>query len=187
MGHGTEMVHYSVEDFPLNAPSPRPQTDVLRSLAVIYLSTKYPRCLGSSATRRGGCPPLPRLLISINLPCLRSSHLSKGLITTMRALTSSRSFSHGLDLPVYCALPSVPSASNHPTPVDIALSAVDVQRVLSIPLRSIRLRSFASRLTPAPGRIEFLIVRTTLSFPVALHPCFHRRSYFPLLSSQRTG
>lgn len=94
---------------------------------------------------------------------------------------------HGLDLPAFCALPSVPSASTHPTPEDIALSAVDVQRVRSTPLRRIRLRSFASRLAPASGRIEFLIVRTSHSLPVALHLCSRRRSYVPLPPGQRTG
>jgi hypothetical protein len=84
-------------------------------------------------------------------------------------------------------LPSMPSASTHPTLEDIAFSAVDVQRVRSIPLRGIRLRSFSSRLAPASGRIEFLIVRTSFSFPVALHLRFHGRSYVPLPPGQRTA
>ena len=87
-----------------------------------------------------------RVLISVNLPCLRSSPLSRSVITTTRALTSSRFYSRELDLPVSCALPSVPSASTHPTLEDIAFSAVDVQRVRSIP----RSRNQAS-LIPSPA------------------------------------
>ena len=39
---------------------------------------------------------------------------------------------------------------------------------------------FASRLATTTGRIEFVILRTSRSPPVALHPASRRRSYLPL-------
>ena len=50
-----------------------------------------------------------------------------------------------------------------------------------------RLRSFPSRLALTTGRIEFLIVRTSRSFPAALHLRSHGRSYVQLPPGQRTG
>ena len=90
---------------------------------------EYPRCLGSSATDRGGCPPPLRLLISINLPCLRSSPLSRGINTTMRALTSSRFLSRGLDLPASSPATSPPFRRQPPHAVCTSLSHATPQRV----------------------------------------------------------
>jgi hypothetical protein len=42
---------------------------------------------------------------------------------------------------------------------------------------------FPSRLATTTGRIEFVILRTSLSPPVALHPASQRRSYVRLQSS----
>ena len=98
-------------------------------LGVIRSVTECPRCLGSSATRRGKRLPLLRLLISINLPCLRSSLLSKGLLTTTRALTSSRFFSHGLDLPASSPATSPPFRRQPPHAVCTSLSHATPQRV----------------------------------------------------------
>jgi hypothetical protein len=44
----------------------------------------------------------------------------------------------------------------------------------------------ASRLTTTTGRIEFVILRTSRSPPVALHPLSQGRSYFWLQSSNQT-
>ena len=45
-------------------------------------------------------------------------------------------------------------------------------------LRRIQASPFPSRLAHASGRIEFVILRTGSSPPVAPHPAFLRRSYF---------
>jgi len=45
---------------------------------------------------------------------------------------------------------------------------------------------FGSRLTTTTGRIEFVILRTSRSLPVALHPLSQGRSYRPLQSSNQT-
>jgi len=44
---------------------------------------------------------------------------------------------------------------------------------------------FTSRLATAPGRIEFVILRTTRSPPVAPHPASRRRSYVRLQTGER--
>jgi len=46
--------------------------------------------------------------------------------------------------------------------------------------------SLSSRLATTTGRIEFVILRTGRSPPVALHPAFRRRSYVRLQSSNLT-
>ena len=57
--------------------------------------------------------------VSSSLSSLAPSAFA-ALIATMTTLTPDASFSPSSGIPAYCAMPSVPSASNHPTPENIA-------------------------------------------------------------------
>jgi len=83
------------------------------------------------------------------------------------------------DLPVSRTQPSDHSASNHPT--------ASCRRFCTLPLTATggsataaagsRLRHFPASSPSTSGRIEFVILRTSHSPPVASHPASRRRSY----------
>lgn len=74
----------------------------------------------------------------------------------------------------YLAHTSQRSASNHKGDPDIALHAISAYPVC------FRLRPLQAKLAVTPRRIEFVILRTASSPPVALHPASQRRSYLRL-------
>ncbi len=80
-------------------------------------------------------------------------------------------------LPAYLVHPSRRSASNHEGDSQVALAAMPALAMIS------RLRHFQCRLAITPRRIEFVILRTASSPPVAPHPASQRRSYLRLRGS----
>ena len=128
-----------------------------------------------------------------------------GFLATMDALTSGRTVRRVFvrdtprpcthpDLLVSCTEPSHRSASNHLlSPLDLGLVLIqglprglptasrprDLSVVWASPL--------GCRLTTTTGRIEFVILRTGSSPPVALHLLSRGRSYFRLRSSDPTS
>jgi hypothetical protein len=93
---------------------------------------------------------------------------------TMKALTAAP-LTYGAALPAYCATPSRRSASNHVNCRIIAYHHASVTR-------GFRTSPWHRRLAAALRRIEFVILRTNGSPPVALHPASRRRSYLRLRS-----
>jgi hypothetical protein len=92
-----------------------------------------------------------------------------------------------------CIEPSDRSASNHlMSPREFGLVSVPeltAQSADRIPFEdhSVTWASpLASRLATTPSRIEFVILRTSHSPPVALHPLSRGRSYFQLQNSNPT-
>ena len=95
---------------------------------------------------------------------------------------------------VSCIKPSDRSASNHllPPPGPGLVSTRSLPRGLptaSLPRdQSVVWASpFTRRLAATTGRIEFVILRTSRSPPIALHPLSRGRSYFRLQSSNPTS
>jgi hypothetical protein len=87
-------------------------------------------------------------------------------------------------LSVSCVWPSDPSVSKHlARPRD--RFRTQPLSVASSPLARVWASPLASRLAARPGRIEFVILRTSRSPPVALHPASRRRSYFRLQAGVR--
>jgi len=83
-----------------------------------------------------------------------------------------------------CVWPSDPSVSNHlARPRD--RFRTQPLSVASSPLARVWASPLSSRLAARPGRIEFVILRTSRSPPVALHPASRRRSYLWLQAGVR--
>jgi hypothetical protein len=93
---------------------------------------------------------------------------------TMKTLTPTP-LTCGAGLPAYLATPAGRSVSNH---VELPGHRY---RHASVP-SEFRTSPRMSRLVAAPRRIEFVLLRTDLSPPVALHPASRRRSYLRLRS-----
>jgi hypothetical protein len=129
-----------------------------------------------------------------------------GFLATMGALTPVRSALRTLirgnehrpctrtGLLVSCIKPSDRSASNHlmpppgfclvlPRSLPRGLPTASLSRDPSVTWAS----PFAGRLATTTGRIEFVILRTSRSPPVALHPLSRGRSYFRLRGSDPTS
>ena len=96
----------------------------------------------------------------------------------MKALTPAP-FTYGTGLPTYLATSSCRSVSNH---VDCPVIAYHHASVTGV----FRTSPCMSRLVAAPRRIEFVILRTDSSPPVALHLASRRRSYLRLRSLWHT-
>jgi hypothetical protein len=95
-------------------------------------------------------------------------------IGTMKALTAAR-LTHRAALPAFLATPSCRSVSNHVGCRVIAYHHASVTR-------EFRTSPWNRRLAAALRRIEFVLLRTNSSPPVALHPASQRRSYLRLRS-----
>ena len=88
-------------------------------------------------------------------------------------------------------LPAVPSPTTRCRPRLLGLVSLPrlTARVCLVSLLGTRASwasPFPSRLATATGRIEFVILRTSSSSPVALHPASRRRSYLRLSRSGPT-
>jgi hypothetical protein len=128
-----------------------------------------------------------------------------GFLATMGALTPGRPALRILirdnerrpgnrsGLLVSCIKPSRRSASNHPVAASGVWSGFDSEPTaqpagcipFSGPWRRLGF-TMDSRLAATTGRIEFVILRTSGSLPVALHPLSRGRSYFQLQRSDPT-
>jgi hypothetical protein len=93
---------------------------------------------------------------------------------TMKTLTPTP-LTYGAGLPAYFATPSGRSISNHVNCLVIASHHASVTS-------EFRTSPWHRRLAAALRRIEFVLLRTDLSPPVALHPASRRRSYLRLRS-----
>ena len=93
---------------------------------------------------------------------------------TMETLTPTP-LTYGAGLPVYCTTSSCRSVSNHAGCLNIAYHHASVTSEFRASLMN-------SRLAAASRRIEFVILRTNSSPPVAFHPASRRRSYLRLRS-----
>ena len=127
-------------------------------LRVAHASTFLPpvprRCFASSASRRGSSPPR---------------------CGTMKALTPTP-LTDSVGLPAYCATPSCRSVSNHGGCLAIAFHHASVTS-------EFRTSPWYRRLVAALRRIEFVILRTDSSPPVAApRPASQRRSFLRLRS-----
>lgn len=139
-------------------------------------------CLALAGTIDAGSSLCSALTLShppSYLPSLGAALLSALLAAphrcgTMKALTPTP-LTYGAGLPTYCATPSCRSVSNH---VDCRVIAYHHASVT----REFRTSPCMSRLVAVPRRIEFVILRTDCSPPVALHPASRRRSYLRLRS-----
>jgi hypothetical protein len=125
------------------------------------------------------CHSVSLTLLPSCLPSLGAALLSALLAAphrcgTMKALTPAP-LTCGAGLPTYFATPSCRSVSNHG---DCRVIAFHHASVTS----EFRTSPCMSRLVAAPRRIEFVILRTDHSPPVALHPALRRRSYLRLRS-----
>ena len=114
-------------------------------------------------------PPFPRRGFAL--------HAFRGdcRYSTMKALTSDRVTSR-TGLPVYRTMPSDHSISNHLTYPCRSFNTLPLSSAGSLS------KGTGFALLPAsspvsPGRIEFVILRTGRSPPVAPHPASRRRSY----------
>jgi len=92
----------------------------------------------------------------------------------MKALTPTP-LTYGAGLPVFFATPSCRSISNHVNCLVIAFHHASVTS-------EFRTSPWYRRLVAALRRIEFVILRTDTSPPVAPHPASRRRSYLRLRS-----
>ena len=125
------------------------------------------------------CHDLSLTLPPSCLPSLGAALLSALLAAprrcgTMKALTPAP-LTYGAGLPAYLATPSCRSVSNHVGCLVIALHHASVSS-------EFRTSPWNRRLVAALRRIEFVILRTDSSPPVALHPASRRRSYLRLRS-----
>ncbi len=122
-------------------------------------------------------PPVPRRRFASSASrgsFFFSSSSSFPRCGTMKALTPTP-LTYGAGLPAYLATPSCRSVSNH---VDCRVIAYHHASVT----RGFRTSPCMSRLVAVPRRIEFVILRTDSSPPVALHLASRRRSYLRLRS-----
>jgi len=92
----------------------------------------------------------------------------------MKALTPAP-LTYGAALPAYFATPSCRSISNHVNCLVIAFHHASVTS-------DFRTSPWYRRLVAALRRIEFVILRTDTSPPVAPHPASRRRSFLRLRS-----
>ena len=93
---------------------------------------------------------------------------------TMKTLTPTP-LTYGAGLPAYFATPSCRSISNHVNCLVIAFHHASVTS-------EFRTSPWYRRLVAALRRIEFVILRTDTSLPIAPHPASRRRSYLRLRS-----
>jgi hypothetical protein len=94
---------------------------------------------------------------------------------TMETLTPAP-LTHSARLPAYCTTPSCRSISNH-----VGLPRHRFTHHASVS-SAFRASPWNRRLAAAPRRIEFVILRTNNSPPVAPHLASQRRSYLQLRS-----
>jgi hypothetical protein len=125
------------------------------------------------------CHSVSLTLLPSYLPSLGAALLSALLAAlhrcgTMKVLTPAP-FTFSAGLPTYCATPSCRSVSNHVDCRVIAYHHASVTRVF-------RTSPCMSKLVAVPRRIEFVLLRTDSSPPVALHLASRRRSYLRLRS-----
>jgi len=125
------------------------------------------------------CHSVSLTLLPSCLPSLSAALLSALLAAprrcgTMKALTPTP-LTYGAGLPVYFATPSCRSISNHVNCLVIAFHHASVTS-------EFRTSPWYRRLVAALRRIEFVILRTDTSPPVAPHPASRRRSYLRLRS-----
>ena len=119
-------------------------------------------------------PHPPSCLPSLGTVLLSAPLAAARRCGTMKALTAAP-LTYGPALPTYFATPSFRSASNH---VDCRIIADHHASVT----RGFRTSPCMRRLVAAPRRIEFVILRTNSSPPVALHLASRRRSFLRLRS-----
>ena len=143
------------------------------SLCVLFSPCGHYRRLLSALLRCDSLPstflpPVPRRCFAFSA--------SRGFCRcgTMKVLTPAP-FTYDAGLPTYFATPSCRSVSNH---VDCPVIAYHHASVT----RGFRTSPCMSRLVAVPRRIEFVILRTDCSPPVALHLASRRRSYLRLRS-----
>ena len=120
------------------------------------------------------CHSVSLTLLPSCLPSLGAALLSALLAAprrygTMKALTPAP-LTYGAGLPTYFATPSCRSASNHRGCLNTAYHHASVSS-------EFRTSPCMRRLVAALRRIEFVILRTDSSPPVALHLASRRRSY----------
>ena len=77
------------------------------------------------------------------------------------------------------------SVSNHPMPSHRRFNTLPISAAGFRALARVRTSPFTRRLVKTSGRIEFVILRTDSSSPVASHPASRRRSYIRLQAGER--
>ena len=103
---------------------------------------------------------------------------------TMGALTPARLSSPDRSPRfMYTAFVTIPSPTTRCTPAAAFARYPSARRVSRF--RGFRLRHSSASSPVAPGRIEFVILRTGRSPPVASHPASRRRSYSRLQAGER--
>ena len=132
------------------------------------IDARFSLCSALTLPHPPSClPSLGTVLLSALLPALCRC-------ATMKALTAAP-LTFGPALPDYFATPSCRSISNHVNCQIIAFHHASVTRVF-------RTSPWHRRLAAALRRIEFVILRTNSSPPVALHLASRRRSFLRLRS-----
>ena len=133
--------------------------------------------------RRFGLPSVCSSRIHLPVP-LRSTPVT-ALLATMGTLTPRAGLPPDRGLPAsrHTSV-SDHSASNHPTRPHHRFHTLPLSS-MGLPLTRVQASPLASRLAGTPGRIEFVILRTGLSPPVAPHPASRRRSYLRLQAGER--
>jgi len=117
---------------------------------------------------------LPSCLPSLGAALLSALGAAPRRCGTMKALTPAP-LTYGAALPAYFATPSCRSISNHVNCLVIAFHHASVTS-------DFRTSPWYRRLVAALRRIEFVILRTDTSPPVAPHPASRRRSFLRLRS-----
>ena len=84
---------------------------------------------------------------------------------------------------MYTALATIPSPTTRCAPAAAFTRYPSARRVSRC--RGSRLRHSSAGSPDTPGRIEFVILRTGRSPPVAFHPASRRRGYFRLQAGER--
>jgi len=120
----------------------------------------------------------PSCLPSLGAVLLPALFAAFGRCGTMKALTPAQLTYHA-GLPAYLATPSCRSVSNHVDCLNIAYHHASVSS-------GFRTSPWNRRLVAALRRIEFALLRTDFSPPVALHLASQRRSYLRLRSLWHT-
>ena len=158
------------------------------SLAALIGSVQSQNVSGRSSTflRPFAPPALPGFRATMDALTPARSALRMGA-HEHRPDTEQVSLLHGVK-------PSDRSVSNHPWPSSGSRSAFDLRGLPPDPShdgRALRGQAywaspFTSRLATTRSRIEFVILRTSRSPPIAPHPVLRRRSYLRLQSPDQT-
>ena len=123
--------------------------------------------------REGMYPGYPnfrlRTVSSACWPCL----LLQPIATTMALTPASRHLGLQVSPLISLRIPNVP-------PPTTRVARMSFSNHHSTHTMCFRLRLLQASSPPTPRRIEFAILRTASSSPVALHPASQRRSYFRL-------